>query len=209
MNVSNFLFFKISCYQLISTCPLYFNINNYLFAFIFSEGIFFLTKFVLYIILGPLTLAWCFQCQGIFQGIYSFTYLTKKPTIKTLLCTHSIIWKGPNSSKNISLFSQMSLVENRKFGNLGEYFHEILSKLLTEPAQNLTLKVLFSYFVSKWKNLDFMELSKVLFSDYLQNFGCPLDQLALLLSSHTQEVPSNLPEPNGASQSNPFIFWSN
>ena len=41
----------------------------------------------------------------------------------------------------------MSLVENRKFGNLGEYFHEILSKLLTEYAQNLTLKVLFSYFV--------------------------------------------------------------
>ena len=112
----------------------------------FSLKGFFLTKFVLYIILGPLTLAWCFQCQGIFQGIYSFTYLTKKTIIKTLLHTHSIIWKGPNNSKNISLFSQMSLVENRKLGKLGEYFCEILSKLLTESAQNLT--VLFSYFVN-------------------------------------------------------------
>lgn len=99
----------------------------------------------------------------------------------------------------------MSLVENRKFGNLGEYFCEILSKLLTESAQNLT--VLFSYFVNG-KIWIFVKLSKVLFSDYLQNLGCPLDQLALL-SSHTQEVPSNLPELNGASQSNPFIFQSN
>lgn len=144
MNVSNFLFFKISHYQFISAYPLYFNTIFFIFLHLFSlKGFFFLTKFVLYIILGPLTLAWCFQCQGIFQGIYSFTYLTKKPIIKTLLRTHSIIWKGPNNSKNIILFSQMSLVENRKFGNLGEYFHEILSKLLTESAQNLALSVIF------------------------------------------------------------------
>ena len=85
MDMSNFLFFKISHYQFISAYSLYFNINTilYLFPFffllhLFSLKGFFLTNFVLYIILDVWTLAWCFQCQGIFQGIYSFIYVTKK-----------------------------------------------------------------------------------------------------------------------------------
>lgn len=151
MDMSNFLFFKISHYQFISAYSLYFNINTilYLFPFfffftlIFSKGIFFSLTLFCILFLDVWTLAWCFQCQGIFQGIYSFVYVTKKTIIETLLCTHSIIWKGHNNSKNTYLFSDLSLVETRKSGNLREYFHDILNKLLAESMQNLALNVIF------------------------------------------------------------------
>ena len=79
--------------------------------------------------------------------------------METLLGSKSIIWKGLSGSKNIDLFLGLSLVGNRKFGNLGGYFHESLNGYLTESLQHLA-QVIFFYFVFKWKILGFVEVSK-------------------------------------------------
>lgn len=140
---------------------------------------------------------------------YLFIHLfNRKPNIETLLCTSSIIWKGPNSSKKYPFIFRLELSRKQKVWQSGRIFPCNSQQILNRVYTKFGPYMLFFFFLNGkiWTLWNYL---KSCLSEYIEHLGYPLGQLSPLLGWHTQEVPKNLLELNGAYQSNPFIFWSN